>query len=170
MQVAGLRRLGGADDTGTGVACLDNWLVTQQQQAVKWDVIQVSLGTLCLQPVRFLRPPTIRGLAMQFNFGLHNLDNSSSAESEYQVQLLNITRRLLQTGAKLQYALTTPFMPDYTIGNTVVEDLNAIATKMMQAANIPLVDLYKVGKAACHQCGVGVWHTQLQGGGGATRL
>lgn len=46
---------GGAATTGYAQACLDNWLVTQRQQPVKWDVIL-------------------------FNSGLHNLDNSSSAE------------------------------------------------------------------------------------------
>lgn len=40
---------GGAGATSYAVECLDNWLVTQSQQRVTWDVIA-------------------------FNFGLHNLD------------------------------------------------------------------------------------------------
>ena len=31
---------GGAGSTSEGVTCLDNWLRTQDQQVVKWDVIQ----------------------------------------------------------------------------------------------------------------------------------
>jgi hypothetical protein len=46
---------GGAKDTAMGVACLDRWLMTQAQQSVKWDVIT-------------------------FNFGLHDMTNSSRCE------------------------------------------------------------------------------------------
>lgn len=72
------------------------------------------------------------------------MNNDSAAEALYKEQLANITNRLIATGAKLQYATTTPFMPDRTIGNTVVEDLNAIALDIMKPANIPIVDLYKL--------------------------
>eukprot|EP01009_Symbiontida_sp_KSa7_P010110 NODE_919_length_722_cov_1398.246657_g710_i0.p1 GENE.NODE_919_length_722_cov_1398.246657_g710_i0~~NODE_919_length_722_cov_1398.246657_g710_i0.p1 ORF type:complete len:222 (+),score=57.26 NODE_919_length_722_cov_1398.246657_g710_i0:30-668(+) len=115
---------GGAGSTAYGQACLDNWLRTQAQQPVKWDVIQ-------------------------FNFGLHDLDNASSAVATYVQQLTNITTRLLATGAKLQYALTTPFMPDATVGDMVVETLNAKATDLMAQHKIPLVDLYTVVTDHC---------------------
>ena len=115
---------GGAGATSNGVACLDNWLVTQQQQPVQWD-------------------------AIHFNFGLHNLDNSTAAEALYLEQLANITTRLQATGAKLQYALTTPFMPLRTVNNTCVEDMNTMATKLMGERDIPLVDLYSVVTAHC---------------------
>ncbi len=42
--------------------------------------------------------------------GLHNLDNSSSAEALYSQLLQNFTQRLLQTGSKLAYITTTPYM------------------------------------------------------------
>eukprot|EP00041_Stephanoeca_diplocostata_P021446 m.499893 g.499893 ORF g.499893 m.499893 type:complete len:285 (+) comp21828_c0_seq21:168-1022(+) len=116
---------GGAGATTEGVACLDNWLVTQAQEPVKWDVIQ-------------------------FNFGLHNLeDNTTEGLHNYSTQLLNITNRLEATGAKLLYALTTPFMPDATQGDFVVEALNKAAESIMSTKNIPLVDLYSVVTQHC---------------------
>eukprot|EP00050_Salpingoeca_kvevrii_P010934 m.11514 g.11514 ORF g.11514 m.11514 type:complete len:197 (+) comp3161_c0_seq2:2-592(+) len=107
-----------------GETCLDNWLVTQAQQPVHWDVIQ-------------------------FNFGLHDLDNSTSNLEAYTLQLTNITKRLLNTGASLQYALTTPFMPDATIGDFIVEKLNDIATGIMKEHGIPIVDLYDLVTDYC---------------------
>jgi hypothetical protein len=115
---------GGAGNTGNGVACLDNWLATQAQAPVKWDLVM-------------------------FNFGLHNLGNSTAAETSYKEQLTNITARLGKTGATLLYALTTPFMPDATEGNMVVEQLNAIALELMQAAAIPILDLYSLVVQHC---------------------
>ena len=44
---------------------------------------------------------------------------------------------------KLQYALTTPYMPDYNDGNFAVEDDNKIASDMMKGYGIPTVDLYQ---------------------------
>lgn len=115
---------GGAGDVATGVACLDRWLVTQTQQRVKWDVIT-------------------------FNFGLHDLTNSSHCEALYRAQLANVTSRLVDVGAKLLYVTTTPFMPLRTQGNTVVEDMNAIAREVVGAHSIPIVDLYKVVTDTC---------------------
>ena len=115
---------GGAGATSVGVACLDNFLVTQAQESVKWDVIL-------------------------FNFGLHNLDNSTAAEALYKTQLVNITERLVLTGASLIYALTTPFMPDRTQGNMVVEQLNEIAKQVVAPHDIPLLDLYSVVTNHC---------------------
>ena len=109
-----------------GVACLDNWLVTQRQTPVRWDVIM-------------------------FNFGLHDLDNHSAAEATYRAQLRNITARLNATGATLMYATTTPFMPDSTVGNNVVDDLNRIAREVVQPydGNMTVVDLHKVVTDHC---------------------
>ena len=86
---------------------------------------------------------------IQFNFGLHNLDNSSSAEQEYTQQLTSITQQLLSwigpqnKTAKIIYALTTPMMQDYNEGNHAVQDLNKIATSIMNNYSIPMVDLYQ---------------------------
>ena len=116
---------GGAGATSVGVACLNNWLVTQRQTAVQWDVIM-------------------------FNFGLHDLDNASAAEASYRAQLQNITARLNATGATLMYATTTPFMPDTTVGNHVVDDLNRIAREVVQPfGNMTIVDLHKVVTDHC---------------------
>ena len=115
---------GGAGTTGNGVACLDNWLVTQAQAPVTWDLIT-------------------------FNFGLHDLDNATAAESEYMEQLVNITTRLQATGAKLLYITTTPYMPLRLLNNTVVEDLNAIANVVMAARGVPVLDLYTLVTDHC---------------------
>ena len=40
-------------------------------------------------------------------------------------------------------------MPDATVGNTVVEDLNAIAADLMQSAAIPTLDLYSLVTDHC---------------------
>ena len=84
-----------------------------------------------------------------FNFGLHDLDNKTASEDIYKNQLLNITNRLLETGAKLMFALTTPFMPLTTIGDTVVADLNRIATEIMTSKNIKILNLHKVVTDHC---------------------
>jgi len=117
---------GGAGSTSVGVACLDNFLVTQRQTTVKWDVIM-------------------------YNFGLHNLDNSTDAEETYRKELTNITTRLLATGAKLIYATTTPFMPDTLQGNHVVADLNKIALEVIDGKGIQVLDLHKVVMESCSQ-------------------
>ena len=35
---------GGAGSTSLALACLGNWLVTQEQRSVRWDVIQFNFG------------------------------------------------------------------------------------------------------------------------------
>jgi len=115
---------GGAGDTAVGVACLDRWLVTQAQQPVKWDLIT-------------------------FNFGLHDLTNTTHCEQLYKDQLTNITQRLLALDTKLLYVTTTPYMPLRTQGNVVVEDMNTIASDLMAEYNIPVLDLYKPVTDTC---------------------
>ena len=48
---------GGAGSTSEGVTCLDNWLRTQDQQVVKWDVIQFVRAPPPLAPPQHLPPP-----------------------------------------------------------------------------------------------------------------
>ena len=116
---------GGAKDTAMGVACLDRWLMTQSQQAVKWD-------------------------AITFNFGLHDMDNSSRCEGLYREQLTNITKRLAALGTKIIFVDTTPFMPRRAIGSTVVEDMNAIAKTIVSPyIAVPIVDLYGYVTKTC---------------------
>ena len=123
---------GGAGSTDVGVACLDNFLVTQRQTQVKWDVIL-------------------------FNFGLHNLDNSSEAKAKYREELTNITTRLLATDAKLIFATTTPFMPDTLQGNPIVPDLNKIALEVIDGKGIEVLDLHKL---VMEQCSPPPTHTE----------
>jgi len=117
---------GGADDVGNGVTCQENFLRDSMYQEQSWDIIS-------------------------FNFGLHNLDNSSSAEQTYATLLANFTDTLMirQPQAKLVYVTTTPYMPDFVMGNHVVEDLNNIAQNIMATRNIPVLDLYHHVTAFC---------------------
>tara|TARA_B100000780_G_C21037287_1_gene416059 strand:+ start:217 stop:1038 length:822 start_codon:yes stop_codon:yes gene_type:complete len=117
---------GGAGATIVGQTCLDNFMRTQAQQEVAWDVIL-------------------------FNFGLHDMDNSTSGEATYKKQLTNITNRLLATTSKLIYATTTPYMPYASIGNNVVAELNEIARGIMtpHSDRIEILDLHKVVTDHC---------------------
>lgn len=115
---------GGAGDTAMGVLCLDRWLMTQASQPVNWDLIA-------------------------FNFGLHDMTNTTYCEDLYKAQLTNITTRLSNLGSKLVYMTTTPFMPRRLLNNTVVEDMNAIARTVMDAHNITVLDLYGLVASYC---------------------
>ena len=56
-------RDGGACNTSMGLSCFDIFMVTLDQKYIKWDLIQ-------------------------FNFGLHDLDNSSNAEQSYRYHIV----------------------------------------------------------------------------------
>ena len=77
------------------------------------------------------------------------MTNTSHCEDLYKVQLTNITARLAATGSKLLFVTTTPYMPHRQQGDTVVEDMNAIARKVMSTFKIPVFDLYKVVTDCC---------------------
>ena len=117
---------GGADDVFNGLNCQDEFLRTAMWQHADWNVIS-------------------------FNFGLHDLDNSTQSEAAYASALTNFTLALKvkQPTAKLAYVSTTPFMPDFYYGNSAVEDLNAIAQRIMAANGIPYLDLYHHITAYC---------------------
>ena len=112
---------GGAGDTAYGLACLDNWLVTQKQDYVNWDLIV-------------------------YIFGLHDLDNSSHCEDLYSSQLGQITdliaSALQHQTWNMLYVTTTPYMPLRTKNNTAVEDMNKIAADLLSSYGIASVDLY----------------------------
>eukprot|EP01084_Bolivina_argentea_P261479 441892_1 len=112
---------GGAQSTLYGLQCLPLFMKSVNQTFINWDLIQ-------------------------FNFGLHDLDNSTGAENEYKQQLENITQYLMNYdngSIKLQYATTTPMMVDYDVGNYVVEDDNKHAVDIMNKYDIPIVDLWQ---------------------------
>ncbi|QDS90687.1 hypothetical protein EC9_49010 [Rosistilla ulvae] len=75
-----------------------------------------------------------------FNFGIHD---RGTPDEEYRKRLTQITTRLEQTDAKIVWVNTTPVPPganEYVKGAS--ERTNAIAAKLMQQREIPIVDLY----------------------------
>jgi hypothetical protein len=121
---------GGADDVFHGVACEENFLRTATYQEANWTVVT-------------------------FNFGLHDLDNSTANYAAYEEALTNFTARLQQQqqqnngGSKLLYVATTPMMELQWYGNNAPTDLNAIAQRVMTAAGVPYADLYSHITAYC---------------------
>jgi hypothetical protein len=131
---------GGADDVFHGVVCEENFLRTATYQAANWTVIT-------------------------FNFGLHDLDNSTENYAAYEAALANFTARLQQTGSELLYVSTTPMMELQWYGNNAPTDLNAIARRVMAAAGVPYADLYShitsycgARYSACDLCDNEPWH------------
>ena len=117
---------GGWTSSGKARDCLDILLLSATSQPVHWDVIF-------------------------FNNGLHNLgDDSAQAVDAYTDDLIYITDALLATGGEVRYGLTTPQMTVYNAGSTIVEALNAAASGVMAARNVPVVDLYQ---SVVDQCG-----------------
>ena len=74
---------------------------------------------------------------------------STTAETLYRAQLTNITQRLGALNTTLLYITTTPFMPDASIGNLVVDDLNAIAREVAGPVVSEVVDLHKTVTDHC---------------------
>ena len=108
---------GGADDVFHGVDCQENFLRTATYQQANWT-------------------------AITYNFGLHDLVNTSANYVAYEAALTNFTARLQRTGSRLLYIATTPQMQQQWYGNTAVTDLNAIAKRVTAAAGVPYADLY----------------------------
>ena len=102
----------------------ENFLRTAMYQAADWSLIT-------------------------FNFGLHDLTNTSSNYIAYEAALTNFTARLQQTRSKLLYISTTPMMELQWFGNEAPTDLNAIAKRVMAKAGVPYADLYSHITAFC---------------------
>ena len=121
---------GGADDVGNGVRC----------EEVFWRDAMFDAD-----------PASSNWTLYSFNYGLHNLDNSSAAEAEYALLLAQYADSLLARvpSDRLLYVTTTPQMQFRVHGNTVVEDLNALALPIMAARKIEVVDLYSHVTAFC---------------------
>ena len=121
---------GGADDVGNGVRCADNF----------WNDAMFDAA-----------PAASNWTLYSFNYGLHNLDNSSAAEAQYASLLANYTDSLLARvpASRLIFVTTTPQMQYRVHGNTVVEDLNALALPIMAARSIEVADLYSHVTAFC---------------------
>ncbi len=129
---------GNNESTARGLEHLDAWLGPK-----KWDVIH-------------------------FNWGLHDLkwidDKTKIAEvgkgkqwvpvEQYEKNLTELVQRLKKTGAKLIWCTTTP-VPEGVLGRVPGDELkyNAAALRVMQAANIPVDDLYAFVKPQRDQLG-----------------
>ena len=77
------------------------------------------------------------------------MTNTSQCEDLYEAQLTNITERLVALDADLIYITTTPFMPKRLLNNTVVEDMNTIARRVVAQHNITVLDLYETVAKIC---------------------
>ena len=117
---------GGACSTSYALSCIDVFTSTAQLYPIKPNVYL-------------------------FNFGLHDYNlNSAAFFDEYVSELTKIRDRLLQSGAKVLWATTTP-VPYSSDINDVVNILNEKAlSEVMNPAQIPSVDLYQ---AVIDRCG-----------------
>lgn len=109
-----------------------------------------------------------------FNFGLHDLGNTTTDVATYTTQLSAIADRLLRTNSSLLYIYTTPMMPDCCDGapllpssegapppqckrgaaakypcDSVVARLNQAAAVVMASRNISTLDLHQVVTDVC---------------------
>lgn len=140
---------GGAGPTSHGLDCLEVYLQLATGEDAHYDVIT-------------------------FNFGLHDLGNTTADLATYTKQLSAIADRLARTKSKLLYLMTTPMMPECCAGaallpstegapapkckegssatyrcDSVVVRLNAAAAKIMATQNIPTLDLHKTVTNIC---------------------
>ena len=116
---------GGAADTRNGRNCMREFLRTADYAPQRWDFVL-------------------------FNFGLHDLTNTSAAYAAYKANLENITDTILAASPKrVLYALTTPMMKNFNAGNFAVEHNNEVAAQIMQERGVPTVDLYSVVTNHC---------------------
>lgn len=116
---------GGAADTKNGLNCVGEFLRTADYAAQRWDTVV-------------------------FNFGLHDLTNSSASYASYAANLGGITDAILAARPRrVLYALTTPMMKNFNDGNFAVEHNNGVARALMAARGIPTVDLYKTVTDHC---------------------
>jgi len=143
---------GGAGPTQHGVDCLDLWLRQCDGTPARYDLISL-------------------------NFGLHNLRNDTASLTQYSSQLESITARLrsLAPATKLLYVTTTPMMPTCCRGgplvpagegaptpecgandtqnfypcNTVVQELNVMAQRIMERHSVEVVDAYSTVTGMC---------------------
>jgi hypothetical protein len=102
---------GGADDVFHGLDCEENFLRTAMYEAADWSIIT-------------------------YNFGLHDLYNTTANYQAYEAALVNFTARLQKTQSKLLYISTTPQMQQQWFGNNAVTDLNAV--RRLRCAGAPL--------------------------------
>lgn len=126
---------GGAEETAYGIKCLKYFLASPSGIPVSPDVIM-------------------------FNWGVHDgvmgngtLPGQNGTATVYGPELQQIVSMLqafsASTGAKLVFALTTPWMCSL-VNDGCVQNHNNVARGIMSAAGIPVVDIYD---AIVNQCG-----------------
>ncbi|XP_031552918.1 uncharacterized protein LOC116290077 [Actinia tenebrosa] len=140
VQHAPFARGSGAMDSRHGLKCLPLFLKTTAMEPTSYD-------------------------AILFNFGMHDIDYSKRFPEEhvpfeeYKDNLLKLKESFLKTGAKVAFALTTPFPSDKK-RNDRIEKFNAEAVRIMEGGHrIPVVDLYtlvvkKCGKPTYDSCSI----------------
>jgi len=113
--------------TERGVARLDLWLGTKP-----WDVIHFNFG---LHDIKYL---DAKG-----NYVTPNKGRQVASTETYRRQLSDITARLVQTGAKVIFATTTP-VPPGAQGRVSGDEIryNAVATEVMRQHQATLDDLW----------------------------
>ena len=157
---------GGAGSTSEGVTCLDNWLRTQDQQVVKWDVIQFVRAPPPLAPPQNHHHPPLKKLpCAELRFARHVPVRQAAVEplpgrvpaaaAQHHAAPsrdgLEAAIRADHAGAPTAWCADrcadwsdhagAQFMPLRTGNHTNVEDMNAAARKIMSAHRIPIVDL-----------------------------
>jgi acyl-CoA thioesterase-1 len=132
---------GGAEETAYGLQCVDLWLASPSGMAIAPDLIW-------------------------FNFGMHDyvpscspghgcVPGQSGNTTVYPSELTAIAKKVvafanaLPKRAKVIFALTTPYLCDASIDNTIAHTLNTNASAIMKQLGIQLVDLHTPIVAAC---------------------
>jgi hypothetical protein len=137
---------GGAEETQTSMECLDYWLASPSGIPLtgpnKVDLILYNSGMHNL--VVNCSNPGVNGC----------VPGQSGNSSIYGPQLAQVMQRLVNftqtTGAKLAYALTTPYLCDASIDAVISGTLNPAAAAIARTYNVPVIDLHT---AIVQKCG-----------------
>ena len=133
---------GGAEDTATGLQCLDYFLRSPNGTALAPDVLLFNWG---LHDGVYLGPFPDPGGGYHWAPGNITVPGQEGPEWLYKAQLTEITRRLVAWAAAngrtaLLFALTTPMVCNVTSDQAVAR-LNVQAAQVMGELGVPTVDL-----------------------------
>jgi GDSL-like Lipase/Acylhydrolase family len=121
--------------TSNGIENVAKWI-----EGSKWDVIHFNFG---LHDLVFMGPDGARLVDPALPGAHHQV-----SLADYEKNLTTIVQQLKATGAKVIWCNTTPVAPG-TPGRKSDESVmfNETAAKVMQAADVPINDLYAHAKA-----------------------
>lgn len=125
---------GNAEHTGTGLLKLKEWLGDEN-----WDIIQFNWG---LWDLCYRHPDSkVQGNRDKIN------GSQTFSPDEYEKNLNELVRQLIQTNAKLIF-VTTSYVPEGEAGRFAGDDLifNEIAQRVMQENNVLVNDISKASK------------------------